>query len=102
VGLQSLPEDLPRVPDAVERDTPISILTSTNADGDEVLPVFSDLDSLKARNPRIPWVAMPAKGILELVLENEFAGIAINPAVTWVELSLEEIKSLAADRNEPT
>lgn len=45
---------------------------------------------------------MPAKGILELVLENEFAGIAINPAVTWVELSLEEIKSLAADRNEPT
>ena len=94
LGLRSLPESISSFPTVVEQDTSVSVLTSLNPQGKEVLLVFSDLESLRARNPTVAWIAMSGRDILEQALAGHYAGIVINPAGSWVELSAEEMKSL--------
>ncbi len=79
----------------LEQDAPVSVLTSVNLQGQEVLLVFSDLESLRARNRTAAWITMSARDLLEQALAGHFAGIVINPAGSWVELSAEEMESLA-------
>ncbi|MEO8435565.1 MAG: SseB family protein [Pyrinomonadaceae bacterium] len=99
LGVQSLPTGISSFPTVLEDDTPVSVLTSVNPEGKEVLLVFSDVKSLRARNPSVGWIAMSGRDILEQALENHFAGIIINPAGSWIELSPEEMKSLTTDDN---
>ena len=94
LGLRSLPESLSSFPTVLEQDAPVSVLTSVNPQGKEVLLVFSDLESLRARNRTAAWIAMSARDILEQAVAGHYAGIVINPAGSWVELSSEEIESL--------
>ena len=95
LGLRSLPKSISSFPTVVEQDTSVSVLTSVNPQGKEVLLVFSDLESLRARNPTVAWIAMYARDILDQALAGHFAGIVINSAGSWVELSSAEIESLA-------
>src|SRR5438876_9205883 len=95
LGLQSLPKSISSFPTMLEQDTPVSVLTSVNPQGKEVLLVFSDLESLRARNRNVAWIAMSGRDILEQALAGHFAGIVINSAGSWVELSAEEMESLA-------
>ncbi len=94
-------------PTILEHDTYMEIRISTNANGEPVAIVFTDLKELQNRNKSdlqnksAGGYVQSAAQIIKLVLEEDFAGIVINPAGTWVELSRAEIEEIAAKFLEP-
>lgn len=98
LAVQSLPDGVYDFPMVLEKDMPITVLTSINPEGKEVSLVFSDRRSLRARNRSAAWIAMRAKDVLNFALENHYAGVVINPAGPWLELSYEEMQNLLASK----
>jgi hypothetical protein len=96
LGVQNPPEGLSGSPTTLKENTPFAMATSINPEGKEVLLTFSDRDSLNARNPSLGWAEMLAKDVLGIVVQNDLAGIVINPGGQWVELTSEEVKSVLA------
>ena len=87
-------------PTVLTRETYTEIRISTNASGEPMAVVFTDLKELQNRNKSDPknvsagGYVQSAEQIINFVLENEFAGIVINPAGNWVELSRAEIDEI--------
>ena len=88
-------------PTILTRETYMEIRISTNANGEPMGVVFTDLKELQNRNKSDPrnvsagGYVQSAEQIINFVLENDFAGIVINPGGNWVELSREEIEQIA-------
>lgn len=96
VGVEDLPEGVSSFPATLEADTPCAMATSVNPDGTEVLLAFSNADEVQARNPSLAFLEMSARSVLELGVQNNLAGVVINPAGEWVELGAEEITTILA------
>ena len=85
-GLQTLPNDVR-----------VSILTSTGVSGEKTLLAFTDVEALRARNPKCPFIGMESRAVLEQVVRGGFAALIINPAGPWAAIPREDIQKILAD-----
>ncbi|MBV9787917.1 MAG: SseB family protein [Chloroflexi bacterium] len=83
VAVQSLPEVLGPMPQTLTQETHVTMLTSTGPEGGTVLLAFTDEAALNQRAPGRPYLGMPARDVLDLVLRNNYAGLVINPGGPW-------------------
>ena len=103
IAIKDLPEGMPAStsPTIVTLEMDYQMRISTNANGDPVMAVFTDLTELQNRNKSNLGTesqgayAQSASQIIKVVVKDNFAGIVINPAGNWVELSRAEIDEIS-------
>ena len=78
----------------LERGTDISMLTTTAPDGGEAIVAFTDVDAVRARIPNAQHIAMHAKDILQMVVDNHYAGLVLNPAGPWAAIPREDVSQI--------
>ena len=94
LGVQQVPSGISETPSALEEDTPVSVLTSTNPVGATVLLAFTSPQQLAARNPALPWIALAAPEVLEMAAAGDGDGLVINPNGTRLDLSSRQVAAL--------
>lgn len=82
-GFQTLPNDVS-----------VSILTSTGVNGERTLLAFTDVEALRARNARCPFIGMECRAVLEQVVHGGFSALIINPAGPWAAIPSEDIRKI--------
>lgn len=90
----NLPPGAGETPTALEEDAVVSVLSTTNGDGETFVLAFTTPEQLQARTPGTPFVGMSAEDALRLGLNESYAGVVIDPAGRWIELRRETIQTL--------
>jgi hypothetical protein len=91
LGARELPSSIAPGPNVLDEDTEVANLESSTPSGDRVLFAFTTPDEVHARNPDLAIIGRPSKDVLEMVVENEFDLLAIDPAGVVLELSRADV-----------
>jgi len=94
VAVESLPAGIGTSPQTLTQDMPVTMLTSTGPDGGVVLLAFTDEAALHQRIPACPYLALPARQVLDIVLRDGYAGLVINPAGRWADVPRADIQRI--------
>ena len=96
IAVKDLPPHLRNVgPGPLEEDTYIEKLSTTGKNGELLGIIFSDHANVQARKKGAPWLAISSQQSARWW--SDANGIIINPAGDWVELTREEVASLATE-----
>jgi hypothetical protein len=96
--LPSIPNDLSRdATGRLQRDAKIDFLSFQDRTGRKLLAVFTSPQALAKWKTGVPtWIAVDTPSLCRLALQSGQSAIQIDPGnPTFVELSLEEIRTLA-------
>ena len=83
--------DLPRATSELVPKTVVPALTTAGQNGGPAMLAFTDAAALRARAVESRIVAMAAKDVLELVADEDYDGLVLNPAGRWVGLTRDDV-----------
>jgi hypothetical protein len=78
------------------QDTPVTVLTASVPDGGTAILAFTDLESLRARISKASHIVMLSRDVLEMVIEQNYDALILNPAGPWAGVPREDILRILA------
>jgi hypothetical protein len=90
----TLPEGIGMTPQTLAQDSPVTMLTSTDSSGGVVLLAFTDEATLHERIPECPYLTLPARQVLDIVLRDGYTELVINPAGAWASVPRADIQRI--------
>lgn len=75
---------------ALPEGTSVTVLTTSMPEGGTAMLAFTDLESLQSRTSKTPYVVMQARDVLEMVIDQDYDALVLNPAGPWATLPRED------------
>lgn len=82
----------------LEKATTLRLLTSSAPDGGTALLAFTSHDEVTRRNPTLASFAMESTSVLQLVLDQGFSGLVLNPQGPWAGIPREDVQQILDER----
>ncbi|HZI27276.1 MAG TPA: SseB family protein [Gemmatimonadaceae bacterium] len=96
LGVREVPSSISSGANVIEEDTDVAILESATPSGDRVLFAFTNPDEVHARNPDVGIIGRPSRDVLQMVIDDEYDLLAIDPAGRVLELSRSDVARILA------
>lgn len=94
LAVRDVPPSIGAGANVLDEDTEVSILRSSTPEGLQVLFAFTSPAEVHARSPESAFIGMPSRAVLEMVLEDDYDLLAINPGGDVIELARNEVEDL--------
>ncbi|WP_188690060.1 SseB family protein [Silvimonas amylolytica] len=78
--------------------TTLRLLTSSAPDGGTALLAFTSHNEVTRRNPALASFGMESTSVLQLVLDQGFSGLVINPQGSWAGIPRQDIQDILEDK----
>lgn len=96
LGVREVPSSIASGANIVEEDIDVAVLESATPSGDRVLFAFTTPDEVHARNPDVGIIGRPSRDVLQMVIDDEYDLLAIDPAGIVLELSRSDVARVLA------
>jgi hypothetical protein len=94
LGVRELPSGLGPGANVLEDDVEVAVLESATPSGSRVLFAFTSPEEVHARNREVGIMGRPSRDILQMVLDDGYDLLAIDPAGIVLELTRADVASL--------
>ena len=91
LGVREVPSSIAPGANVVEEDTDVAVLESATPSGERVLFAFTSPDEVHARNPDVGIIGRPSRDVLQMVVDDDYDLLAIDPAGIVLELSRSDV-----------
>lgn len=96
LGVREVPSSIEPGPNVVEEDTEVAVLESSTPSGDRVLFAFTTPAEVHARNPSVGIIGRPSRDVLQMVIDDGYDLLAIDPAGIALELTRTDVARMLA------
>ena len=94
LAVAQLPEGFDQNGTLLEKNINVSMLTTSMPEGGEAIVAFTDIDSLQARARGAAYIGMHARDVLEMVIEQNFEAIVLNPTGPWATIPRDDVSRI--------
>jgi SseB protein N-terminal domain len=91
LAVASIPQAIEMTGTPLPGGTSVTVLTTSMPEGDTAMLAFTDLESLQSRTTKTPYVVMQARDVLEMVIDEDYDALVLNPAGPWGTVPREDI-----------
>ena len=94
VVVADLPAELDMRGTPLDKDTNLSMLTTSVPNGGEAIIAFTDIESLQSHAPGARHIAMRSQDLLKLVIDGGYDALIVNPDGPWVGVPRDDIQRI--------
>jgi hypothetical protein len=80
----------------LDEDVVVAVLESSTPSGERVLFAFTTPDAVHARNPDVGIIGRPPADVLQMVVDDGYDLLAIDPAGVALELTRSDVADVLA------
>ena len=94
VAVKEVPPGLLGGPHVLEKELQMTMLTSQDPGGSQMVLAFTDAVGVQKRSPGSPWIAVTSRSLLEYVLAWGYGGLVLNPEGPWASIPAGDIREI--------
>ena len=94
LAVRDVPPSIGAGANILEEDTELTVLRSSTPEGLQVLFAFTSPEEVHARSPEAAFIGLPSRAVLEMVIEDDYDLLAINPGGDVLELTRDDVADL--------
>jgi hypothetical protein len=96
LAVASIPQAIEMTGTALPEDSSVAALTTSMPEGGTAILAFTDLESLQNRISKTPYIVLRARDVLEMVIDQDYDALVLNPAGPWATVPREDIVGILA------
>jgi hypothetical protein len=89
--------NIPEASTTLNESTSIVALTTSMPDGGTAILAFTDFESLQKRLSNPFYIVLQARDVLEMVIDQGYDGLVLNPAGPWAAVPRRDIEGILDD-----